>query len=114
MRRSTHAVMAFLPFTSPISGQTPRRGGLGFWADLNPGPFAVGFRIVDTVDATRSFPSGRGRTVGPRPMRMYLSYPAAQTGGAPICHSHPRWSVRLDDAERRRRQSAPFAVVLAA
>lgn len=48
------------------------------WEGLSPGAHAAGFRIVDTVDVTRSFPTAAG-TMGPRPMRLYVWYPAVQS-----------------------------------
>ena len=54
-----------------------------FWADLEPGAHAVGFRVADTVDATRSFPAPSGG-MQPRPMRLYVWYPARAGSGAPI------------------------------
>jgi hypothetical protein len=46
-------------------------------ADLN-GPHRVGYSVLDTVDATRSFPNRNG-SMGARPMRLYLWYPAVPT-----------------------------------
>ncbi|MCK7481371.1 MAG: hypothetical protein M0C28_32430 [Candidatus Moduliflexus flocculans] len=46
---------------------------------LPAGPFTPGFRLIETSDATRSFPSDDGRGSGPRPMRIYVWYPAAPT-----------------------------------
>jgi dienelactone hydrolase len=46
-----------------------------FWGSLRAGPHAIGFRVLDTIDVTRSFPSPTG-TMEPRPMRLYVWYPA--------------------------------------
>jgi hypothetical protein len=52
------------------------------WANLERGAHAVGLRLIDTTDVTRSFPDGRGG-VRARPVRLYVWYPArAATGTA--------------------------------
>jgi hypothetical protein len=51
---------------------------------LPAGPFTPGFRLIETSDATRTFPSDDGRGSGPRPMRVYVWYPAAPTSAAPM------------------------------
>jgi hypothetical protein len=53
------------------------------WAGLTPGQFAVGYRVVDTTDVTRSFPAANG-AVGARPVRLYVWYPATRGSGAPM------------------------------
>src|SRR5512135_270497 len=62
-----------------------------FWGRLEAGPFGPGFRLIETVDASRSFPAAGGTGVSPRPMRVYVWYPAARTAGGPM---------RLDDYVR--------------
>jgi dienelactone hydrolase len=60
------------------------------WNGLEGGPFEVGFRLVDEIDLARSVraDSTAGATV-PRPLRIYLWYPAASATGqaAPMTFS---------------------------
>jgi pimeloyl-ACP methyl ester carboxylesterase len=48
----------------------------GFWGRLTAGPFTPGFRLIETSDASRSFPSSGKASSAPRPMRIYVWYPA--------------------------------------
>lgn len=69
-------------------------GGAGqtrFWGGLSAGPFTPGFRLIETSDASRSFPSADGATQAARPMRIYVWYPAKPTAAA---------RMRLDDYVR--------------
>ena len=52
----------------------------GFWGRLPSGSFTPGFRLIETTDSTRSYPAGEGG-LAPRPMRIYVWYPAKQTDG---------------------------------
>jgi hypothetical protein len=58
---------------------------------LPAGPFTPGFRLLETSDETRSFPSADGAGGGARPMRIYVWYPAKPTAAA---------RMRLDDYVR--------------
>ena len=60
----------------------------GLWGGLAAGPFTPGFRLIETSDATRSYPSIEGAGAPPRPMRIYVWYPAKRTAREPM---------RLDD-----------------
>jgi dienelactone hydrolase len=63
----------------------------GFWGRLPSGPFTPGFRLIESSDPSRSFPADAGENTTPRPMRIYVWYPAnrsAQPG------------LRLDDYVR--------------
>jgi pimeloyl-ACP methyl ester carboxylesterase len=60
----------------------------GFWGGLEAGPHQPGFRLIETSDATRSFPSDEGPGQVARPLRVYVWYPAKPSAG-------PR--MRLDD-----------------
>ncbi|MEO7454916.1 MAG: hypothetical protein ABIY52_01545 [Gemmatimonadaceae bacterium] len=76
-RRTLVLLLASLIGAAPLRAQSP------FWAGLRPGPFAVGFRSVDTVDATRSFPGPAGISL-PRPMRLYVWYPSSGAAAKPV------------------------------
>lgn len=49
------------------------------WGGLAAGPFTPGFTLIETSDASRSFPDPDGRGATARPMRIYLWYPAGPT-----------------------------------
>jgi dienelactone hydrolase len=49
---------------------------------LEPGDFAVGFRLFEDDDRTRAVNGVRRGVLHPRPMRTYLWYPADDTDGA--------------------------------
>ncbi len=66
-----------------VAAASSLRAQMPLWAGLTAGPYAVGFRTVDTIDATRSFPSRDGR-VAARPMRLYVWYPARPRTGSPM------------------------------
>ena len=80
------ALVSFL--AAGAYAQTPDGG---FWGGLPDGPFTPGFRLVETSDATRSFPSADGTSVVARPLRIYVWYPAKKAAGNPM---------RLDDYVR--------------
>jgi pimeloyl-ACP methyl ester carboxylesterase len=48
----------------------------GFRGRLPTGPFTPGFRLIETSDPSRSFPADAGEKGTPRPMRIYVWYPA--------------------------------------
>jgi pimeloyl-ACP methyl ester carboxylesterase len=60
----------------------------GFWGGLEAGPFQPGFRLIETSDATRSFPPDDGPGPVARPLRIYVWYPAKPSANRPM---------RLDD-----------------
>ena len=53
-----------------------------FWGALSPGPFTPGFKLIETSDASRSFPTAGGGSAAARPMRIYVWYPAKPTAAA--------------------------------
>jgi pimeloyl-ACP methyl ester carboxylesterase len=55
-----------------------------FWGSVEAGPFAPGFRLIETADASRSFPAAGGQGVSPRPMRIYVWYPAQPASSQPM------------------------------
>lgn len=65
--------------------------GPSFWGRLGAGPFVPGFRLIETSDPSRSFRGEGGEKPAPRPMRVYVWYPAGPT-------AEPR--MRLDDYVR--------------
>ena len=73
------------------SGAVVQAQEAGFWGRLQPGPFTPGFRLIETSDASRSFPADGAEGVTPRPMRIYVWYPAKPAAGG---------RMRLDDYVR--------------
>src|SRR5512135_768760 len=73
-----------------VSAHSQVRGS-SFWGRLGTGPFAPGFRLIETSDPSRSYPDKDGERPAPRPMRVYVWYPAKPTAA-------PR--MRLDDYVR--------------
>jgi len=64
-------VLATGAATSAAGDATPPSG------DLEPGPHRVGFRLVDELDLSRSIRvAGADPAVRPRPVRVYVWYPA--------------------------------------
>ena len=79
----TVKVLCGLMFLLAAGASAPARAA-GAGDILPAGPFTPGFRLIETSDATRSFPSDDGRGSGSRPMRIYVWYPAAPTSTAPM------------------------------
>jgi hypothetical protein len=63
----------------------------GFWGGLPAGPSTPGFRLIEALDATRSFPTSGGEDPAARPVRIYVWYPAKPSTGK---------RLRLDDYVR--------------
>lgn len=59
-----------------LAGQASLPGG------LSAGPFTPGFRLIETSDASRSFPSPDDAGAMARPLRIYVWYPAKPTAAA--------------------------------
>jgi pimeloyl-ACP methyl ester carboxylesterase len=53
----------------------------GLWGGLAAGPYRPGFRLIETSDPSRSYPAIGGLGTAPRPMRVYVWYPAGQSAG---------------------------------
>lgn len=87
--RSIAALVAFTVLPRETVAQSP------FWAGLAPGNHAVGYRVVDTSDVTRSFPRDDG-TAGARPVRLYIWYPAVRGTGTVL----PLRVLALDEPAR--------------
>ena len=49
---------------------------------LEPGQFSVGFRLLEGADASRTVTAGNGAATHPRPLRVYVWYPAERTAAA--------------------------------
>jgi pimeloyl-ACP methyl ester carboxylesterase len=94
MRPKSAAFVAFfatliLPLCSaPATAREPPPGTPALlWGDLQPGPFAVGFRVLYERDRTRHWLSAPANSAGAaadpgRPIRISLWYPAAPAPGA--------------------------------
>src|SRR5688500_15399115 len=46
---------------------------------LEPGERAVGFRLIEGQDASRAVTAGNGSETHPRPLRVYVWYPAERS-----------------------------------
>ena len=73
------------------SGALAAAGETGSRSPLPAGPFAIGFRLIEASDASRSYPAIGGTGTMPRPIRIYVWYPAKQSAGE---------RMRLDDFAR--------------
>jgi dienelactone hydrolase len=83
-------VLCWLSILLTFGGYSQAREN-GFWGRLPAGPFTPGFRLIETSDASRSFPLSGTASSAPRPMRIYVWYPANQSTEA---------RLRLDDYVR--------------
>ncbi|MFC2173504.1 hypothetical protein ACFLU6_12855 [Acidobacteriota bacterium] len=86
MRRISFAVGLILLTGMWIQSHASSRP---LWGNLEPGSSAVGFRLIEEKDHSRSYPAERhepGRLVrpGPRTVRIYLWYPARRGDGKPL------------------------------
>ncbi len=52
-----------------------------FWGRLKPGPYAAGFRLIETLDPCRTYPAAAEAHGQARPIRLYLWYPAEHSPG---------------------------------
>jgi len=65
-----------------LAGRSGWAGQASLPGGLSTGPFTPGFRLIETSDASRSFPSADGAGAAARPMRIYVWYPAKPTAAA--------------------------------
>lgn len=55
------------------------------WGELKPGPYAVGFRLIEEIDFSRYYPSlSEGGMRNGRPVRIYFWYPAKKAEESPL------------------------------
>jgi pimeloyl-ACP methyl ester carboxylesterase len=71
------AVLSFAAARS-ASGQDGSRSP---WPGLEPGRYQAAFRLIETADPARVFPAGEGSDWEPRPLRIYVWYPAGRRSG---------------------------------
>ncbi len=55
-----------------------------FWGGLEAGSYAPGFRLIESADPSRSFPTAGAEGVSPRPVRIYVWYPATPAASGPL------------------------------
>lgn len=72
-----------------LAGPAAAQGPSPLWGVLDPGPYAVGFRVVHTVDRSRSYwpPvdwQGRPAERLGRPVQLLIWYPATRSDAAPL------------------------------
>jgi hypothetical protein len=73
---------------APVSGETPP-----LWSGLEPGPFGVGFKTIETIDYSRSFQAEVDYFGAPipgepgRPVQVCYWYPALPGGGTAMVYS---------------------------
>ena len=92
MRKMVTLVVAHLTLILGASAQVavPAKPAQGYplWGDLKPGPYAVGFRVIQTYDYTRNyipkvdFAGERATGETARPMQICIWYPAQAAGSA--------------------------------
>jgi pimeloyl-ACP methyl ester carboxylesterase len=82
--------LCFLIMLAAVGAASQARQA-GLWGGLAAGPYTPGFKLIETSDPSRSYPSIGGEGAAPRPMRIYVWYPAKQTA---------RERMRLDDYVR--------------
>lgn len=78
--RSVKILAALILLGPGLSGLGQEHGG-PLSAELGPGPYRAGFRLIEAFDPTRLYPFGDGSAFGPRPVRVYVWYPAPRTAG---------------------------------
>jgi len=54
------------------------------WGNLKPGKFSVGFKLIEIYDYSRSYPSVGSKGLYPRPIRIYIWYPAKRSAQDPM------------------------------
>jgi dienelactone hydrolase len=86
----TAVVMLFALLSHPAATMTQPRESLG----LEPGAYPVGFRLLAEQDRSRSVAAYKGPATYPRPIRVYVWYPA-MAPGKPIPFG--RYAVLADD-----------------
>jgi dienelactone hydrolase len=73
-----------------VSSGTPAGADESFRLDANPGPYAVGLRVVEQYDYSRGYRSAFGELGKPymgeraRPLQTVIWYPATKEGGATL------------------------------
>jgi len=86
----TAVVMLFALLSHPATTMTQPRESLG----LEPGAYPVGFRLFAEQDRSRSVAANKGTATYPRPIRVYVWYPA-MAAGKPMPFG--RYAVLADD-----------------
>src|SRR5579872_7078735 len=72
----TAVVMLFALLSHPATAMAQPRDPLG----LEPGTYAVGFRLFAEQDRSRTVAANKGTATYPRPIRVYVWYPAVAAG----------------------------------
>src|ERR1700745_545466 len=89
-RRSVNArlsLLCIIAFAASARSQSP------LWAGLEPGPYAVGFKVEWRLDESRTWQPDKdyeGRKLpveAARPVRISVWYPAQRRAGAPMAYS---------------------------
>ena len=81
MRPICHAVLTLLLLLLPCKVAAQQRDAAASnLFGIEPGAYPVGFQLLDEQDPSRLIPGGSGSTTHPRPMRIYVWYPAARAG----------------------------------
>jgi hypothetical protein len=70
-------VLALLPCATSAGQRDPLAPNA---FGLAPGSNAVGFRLIEGEDPSRTVTGGNGSAARPRPVRTYLWYPAQRSG----------------------------------
>jgi len=54
------------------------------WGNLKPGEHITGFKLITTQDLSRVYPNDNSSELNPRPLRIYIWYPAEQSAQPPM------------------------------
>ena len=72
------------------------------WGNLKPGKYNTGFRLITTQDLSRVYPTNNSAELNPRPIRIYIWYPAEQSAQPPmkfneyVCMAHDDFNSPSD------------------
>jgi hypothetical protein len=70
-------LLSILIYQIQAFGSTP-------WGELKPGEFSIGFKLITTKDFSRVYPNNNSTELNPRPLRIYIWYPAEQSAQQPM------------------------------
>lgn len=81
------------------TGITPKAFAQTFpqWGNLQPGPYTVGYRAIRLIDPSRTYTVKDGIRI-PRPMQIYVWYPAAKTEKSRISFGDYFTDIGFDQA----------------
>lgn len=81
MKKTNHFVLISILSALIFQSQTD---GNESWGNLKPGEYSTGFRLITTQDLSRVYPNNNSTELNPRPIRIYIWYPAEQSSQPPM------------------------------